>query len=504
MRNKGALSKIALAVLLASTASPVLAQGGANNITIVLPEQPSNLEPCGSILTDVGQVLSQNITEPLTVIDPKDGTPQPKLATKWERVNDTTWRFHLRDGVKFQDGKEFNAEAVAFTLKRMTGGAFTCNNLAKFGSAKLSVTPVDKLTVDIKTEKPEPILPALLSVAMMVSPATPADKAVNDPIGTGPYKLNTFTPQTVVLDRFDGYWGKTPDIAKATYVWRGESSLRAAMVQTGEAQLTPTIAIQDATNPKTDFSYLNSETTAIRIDTEQPPLNDVRVRKALNLAIDWQGMAELFGTGVLRASQMVVPGINGHNPDLKPWGYDPDQAAKLLAEAKADGVPVGTTIKLIGRNGIYPNGNEGLEAMMTMWEAVGFDIDLTMLDVADWTRYLQKPFPQERGPNLLQIMHDNNKGDAAFTVPIFYHSSGQYATFSDPKVDTLIGEALNATDTGRTKAFQEIFSEVHDRIAVDIPMFHMIGYTRVGESLDWRPNLTTNSEIPLAEIRLKK
>jgi peptide/nickel transport system substrate-binding protein len=215
MRNKGALSKIALAVLLASTAAPALAQSGSNNITIVLPEQPSNLEPCGSILTDVGQVLSQNITEPLTVINPKDGTPQPKLATKWERVNDTTWRFHLRDGVKFQDGKEFNAEAVAFTLKRMTGGAFTCNNLAKFGSAKLTVTPVDKLTVDIKTEKPEPILPALLSVAMMVSPATPADKAVNDPVGTGPYKLNTFTPQTVVLDRFDGYWGKTPDIAKA-------------------------------------------------------------------------------------------------------------------------------------------------------------------------------------------------------------------------------------------------------------------------------------------------
>ena len=71
----------------------------------------------------------------------------------------------------------------------------------------------------------------------------------------------------MVLDRFDGYWGKTPDIAKATYVWRAESSLRAAMVQTGEAQLTPAIAIQDANNPETDFSYLNSETTAIRIDT---------------------------------------------------------------------------------------------------------------------------------------------------------------------------------------------------------------------------------------------
>ena len=97
-------------------------------------------------MTNVGQVLSQNVTEPLTVIDAKNGTPQPKLATEWERVDDTTWRFNLRDGVKFQDGTDFNAEAVAFSIKRMTGGAFTCNNIAKFGSAKLTVTPVDNLT----------------------------------------------------------------------------------------------------------------------------------------------------------------------------------------------------------------------------------------------------------------------------------------------------------------------------------------------------------------------
>ena len=502
MTPRGVLS-VACAMLMASAALPAAAQTAGDAITVVLPEQPGNLEPCGSIMTNVGQILNQNVTEPLTVIDPENGTPRPKLATSWERVDDTTWRFRLRDGVKFHDGADFDAEAAAFSIRRMTSGAFTCNNIAKFGSAKLTVTPVDKSTLEIRTGMPEPILPALLSVAMMVSPKTPADRAVNDPVGTGPYELETFTPQTVVVERFDGYWGETPDIAKATYVWRAESSLRAAMVQTGEAQLTPAIAIQDATNPETDFSYLNSETTAIRIDTGKAPLDDVRVRKALNLAIDWQGMAELFGDDVLRASQMVVPGINGHNAALEPWTSDPDRAAALLEEARADGVPVGTEIKLIGRNGIYPNGNEALEAMMTMWEAVGFNIDLTMLDVADWTRYLQKPFPSERGPTLLQVMHDNNKGDAAFTIPIFYHSSGQYATFADPRLDARIDEALDLTDETRTKAFQEILAEVHDGIAVDIPMFHMIGYTRVGESLDWRPNLTTNSEIPLAEIRLK-
>src|SRR3546814_5717868 len=98
------------------------------------------------------------------------------------------------------------------------------------------------------------------------------------------------------------------------------------MVETGEADLTPSIAIQDASNPKTDFAYLNSETTAIRIDLEQPPLNDVRIRKALNLAIDWNGLSQLFGDDIHRAAQLVVQGIIGHADKLEPMKSEAAQA----------------------------------------------------------------------------------------------------------------------------------------------------------------------------------
>src|SRR5690606_3743632 len=313
----------------------------------------------------------------------------------------------VRQGVKFHDGADLDAQAVVYSIERMTGGKLTCNNMAKFGNAKLQVKALDKHTVEIKSDQPSPILPTLLSVVMVVSPNTPVDKAVNDPVGTGPFKLVTFNPQTVVVEAFDGYWGKQPAVAIATYVWRQESSIRAAMVETGEADLTPSIAIQDATNPDSDFAYLNSETTAIRIDLTQPPLDDVRIRKALNLAIDWEGLAQLFGDDIQRASQMVVPGIIGHDDKLAAWKYDADQARELVEQAKADGTKVDTEIKLIGRNGIYPNGAEAMEAMMAMWQAVGLNVKLVMLDVADWTRYLQKPFPAERGANLVQMMHDN-------------------------------------------------------------------------------------------------
>jgi len=501
--NRAGIVSLVSAALAAALAGPAAAQDASREVRIVLPEQPANLEPCGTIVTNIGQILNQNVTEPLSVINPKTGKAEPKLAAGWEQLDPNTWRIKLRQGVKFHDGAPFNAKAVAYSIERMTGGKVTCSNMAKFGNAKLTVTPVDEYTVEIKSDRPEPILPTLLSVVMAVSPNTPADKAVNDPVGTGPYKLATFTPQTVVLERFDGYWGKQPEVSKATYVWRQESSIRAAMVETGEADLTPSIAIQDATNPKTDFSYLNSETTAIRIDVAQPPLDDVRIRKALNLAIDWDGLGQLFGDDIERAAQMVVPGIVGHDDKLEPWKYDAAEARKLVDAARADGVKVDTEIKLIGRNGIYPNGAEAMEAMMTMWQAAGLNVKLVMLDVADWLRYLQKPYPAERGANLLQMMHDNNKGDAAFTIPIFYRSSGQYSMMNDPAVDKEIDVAMAATGQAREDAFKKIFDQMRKEVVPDIPMFHMIGYTRVGERLDWKPDITTNSEIPLANLHFK-
>src|SRR5690606_39912509 len=104
------------------------------------------------------------------------------------------------------------AQGVVYSIERMTGGKLTCNNMAKFGNAKLLVKALDEHTVEIKSDQPSPILPTLLTVVMVVSPNTPVDKAVNDPVGSGPFKLVTFNPQTVVVEAFDGYWGKKPAV----------------------------------------------------------------------------------------------------------------------------------------------------------------------------------------------------------------------------------------------------------------------------------------------------
>ena len=229
----------------------------------------------------------------------------------------------------------------------------------------------------------------------------------------------------------------------------------------------------------------------MRIDTQMPPLDDVRVREALNLAIDWDGMGEaLFGDDVLRA---IADGGSGRQRAttrrIKPWSYDPQRAKQLIEEAREDGVPVDTEIKLIARNGFFPNSAESLEAMMG-------DVGRSSASTSTWrssrpptgSAISTSPSPADRGPTLFQQQHDNNTGDAGFTVPVMYTSDGQYSTIEDPELDALILEAMSVQRRRARQALPDVFAMVHDEIIADVPMYHMIGYVRVGDRIeDWRP-----------------
>jgi peptide/nickel transport system substrate-binding protein len=276
------------------------------------------------------------------------------------------------------------------------------------------------------------------------------------------------------------------------------------MVAAGEADLSPYIARQDATDPKTDVAYLNAETSNMRIDVTTPPLNDVRVRKALNLALDREALrTAIFGEDTVAAAQLVTEAVFGYNPDLKPWPYDPEEARRLIAAAKADGVDVDVPMKIIARPGIYPNASEAVEALMAMWSEVGLNFTAQNFEIADWLKYLRKPFPENVGPNVQQEQHDNGKGDAIFTVFNKYHSKGTVSKLGDPKLDALIEKGQASTGDERRAAFQEVFRYLREDVVADVNLFHMVGYARVSPKISWTPNLQTNNEINLSEVTFK-
>lgn len=498
MWRKGSIA----AMLLMSSSALAMAQD--NQVTIVLSEELDVLEPCMASRSNIGRVILQNISETLTELKPGEGLV-PRLATGWKDEGDGKWSFKLREGVTFHDGSAFGADDVVHSIERTTNNdAIVCEIGAKFfGGMDLKATAVDDTTLEVTADPPSPILPLLLSTLTIVPSDTPMDKFVDKPIGTGPYTFDEYNRgQDIKLSYNENYWGDEPAVKEATYVFRSDSAVRAAMVETGEADIAPNIAVQDATNEKMDFSYPNSETVYLRIDNETPPLNDKRVREALNYAVDREAfVGTILANGTILATGMTPPSTIGYNKDLKPFPYDVDKAKALLEEARADGVPVDEKITLIGRTNNFGNVLETMEAILQMFQDVGFNIELQMYEVAEWENFYSKPFAEDRGPSMVEAMHDNANGDPVFSMYFKYHSQGLQSGVNDPKIDDLIERATVASGDEREKLWKELFAYIQNDAVVDVLLFHMVGFSAVNPRLDFKPTIRTNSELQLSQIK---
>lgn len=491
--------------LLASAALMVLgSQAWAQGVTVVLPDEPPTLEACQSMENAIGRVGLGNIVESLTVRDQATGELKPHLATAWEQTGELTWRFHLREGVKFHDGSDFDAAAAKLAIDRSMNPDLTCSTRTKyFGDKTLDVSVVDDHTIDITTEAPEPILPLVMTTHVMYVIDSVDTGFVREPVGTGPYRLAEWPAgQHILLERFDDYWGEAPEVAEGRIVWRTESSVRAAMVQQGEADLAPIISPQDVT-PEIGVAYPNSETTRLNLDLLMSPMDDIRIRAAINFAIDREMLKVTLGPDVIIATQMFVPQISGYNPETKVWPYDPEQARALIEDARADGVPVDTEIEFVGRIGHFPGVAELQEAVHAMLLDVGLNVRLQWYEAAQKNAMQTKPFAEGRPPQIFVDQHDNNKGDAVFTVAAKYRSDAGQSRTVDPYLDYLIDYASEQPQgEERVAAWHRAMDRV-EAIIPDAMLYHMVGYAAVGERIDYVPTLATTNEVHLSDISFR-
>lgn len=476
-----------------------------NSVTVVLSEELEIVEPCSATKSNVGRVLFQNISETITEMVPGTGL-QPRLAESWTDMGDGTWRFNLRKGVTFSDGSAMAADDVAHSLKRMKSKDIACEIGAKFfGGIEITSNIIDDHTLDVTANPAQPILPMLMSTVTVTTSDTPMDKFVDHPVGTGPYTFDEYARgQHIKLSANPNYWGAQPDVQQATYVFRADSAVRAAMVAAGEADIAPNIALQDALDKSLDFSYPNSETVFLRLEHAKPPLNDRRVREALNLAVDREAfVGTILADGTLLATGITPPSTIGYDADLKPYAFDPDRARALLEEARADGVPVDTEITMIGRINNFANVLETMEALLAMYEDVGFNMNLKMVEVGEWLERYAKPFPEDRGPEIIEAQHDNANGDPVFSMYFKYHSEGQQSGLTDSNIDAMIAEASAATGAEREAKWKKLFGHLHKDVIADVMLFHMVGFSRVNDRLDFAPTIRTNSELQLSQIKFK-
>ncbi|MFI1483941.1 ABC transporter substrate-binding protein [Streptomyces sp. NPDC020747] len=474
---------------------------GPDTLRVVLPEEPPTLEPCDASLTATGRVTRANITEALTERDPSTGRLEQALATKWTRNSPTSWTFTLREGVKFHDDSPFTAGAAAFSIKRATDSDIDCNvDGYIFTDSEITAKAVDDTTLEVTTAEPDPILPLRLSFVEIVPTSTDPDSRVRKPIGTGPYRIDEWSQGRFLrLKRFSGYWGEAPDYAAAKYVWRAEGGVRAAMVTNNEADVAIGLAPEDGAGDRA-VEFTTNEVSYLRMDATKAPLDDVRIRRAINYAVDREGLVTAVFSG-RPSGQLVSKGVTGYNPRVEPWPYDPKRAKRLVAEARADGVPTDTTITIIGRTGIYPKAAEAMEVVQDGLLKAGLKVKIKMLDVNAWLEYLLRPFPKGIGPTLLQAQHGNQAGDAAFTMGQIYGSKGAQSSYGTPELDALTKQAQLASDDKRQKAFADAFAHQNDEVVRDAVMANMTGILALSPNVRYRPDSATNDEMRLSDMR---
>lgn len=479
-------------------------QGGydPNTLRIVLSQEPPTLEPCEGSLTSTGIVTRSNITEPLVERDSTTGELLPLLATEWRQTAPTEWTFTLRDGVAFSDGAPFTSEDAAFSIDRAVNSDLNCNvDGYVFGDEKLSLRTPDANTVVVGTTEPDPILPLRISFVEIVPRTTSATEKVREPIGTGPYAIQDWQyGQKLILARNATYWGKPPAFAKAEYKWRSEGSVRAAMITNDEVDIATGLGPEDGAGDL-GVPFQNNETTALRITGNEAPLNDMRVRQAINYSVNRTGIVKALFRGLGEpAAQLIPEGVIGYNDQLELWPHDPEKARQLVDEARADGVPVDRQIRLIGRNSQFPGVTETVEVIQSELANAGLNVKIEMMDTAAQLEYQLQPFPANAGPFLALIQHGNQAGDAAFTVDQYMRSDGAQSAFGTPAFDEQIAAAGRLTGDRRQQAYAQIFADEPQKIMQFAYIAHMRGILGKSARVDYTPNPATGDEMLLAAM----
>lgn len=371
------------------------------DLVIAVADNPPTLEPAKE-LSNVGTRITYSVFDTLIRRDFLSGEGGsgsklvPSLATSWKRIDDKTLEVSLRQGVKFQNGADFNADDVVFTFspERLTGKESPLPQGRAYFGVLDHVEKVDDHTVRFVTKAPDPLLEQRLAswASWIVDKddwlAKAKDKGYAQfPVGTGPYMLDEYrADQYIRLKAFDGYWGGAPTASTVTFKKVQEPAARIAGLVSGEFDIVTNVAPDQIAQID---SYGDVETRSVVLanshvlvyNTHNPVLEDKRVRQAMNLAIDRKLLVDALWDG-----KAVVP--NGHQypeygdmyqADRPNFAYDPEKAKKLLAEAGYKG----ETIVYSTEPNYYLNALPAAQAILEMWKAVGINATLNVVEDVD-------------------------------------------------------------------------------------------------------------------------
>ncbi|HLR64615.1 MAG TPA: glutathione ABC transporter substrate-binding protein [Pseudogracilibacillus sp.] len=442
--------------------------------------------------------VGENIYETLTVLD-EDQEVQPGLAESWEEVDETTWDFKLREGVKFHDGEELTAEVVKVNFERLVDERIASPRAFLLDQVE-SVEVVDDYTVRLNLEYAyAPILSNLAHNGTgIMSPkiieedyaqlASDEENESNDdepaaegdpdgyinqnPVGTGPFVFEEWVPgEKVVLTRNDDYWGDVAKLDSVEFKVVSEQSARVAELETDSSHVADgigpnNISRVDGMDNASALQIPSVSLDYVGINVQKEPFDDVRVRQAISMAIDKEEIIEGVYEGVgIPAIGPLAPLVFGFDEDVSGLEYDIDKAKELLAEA---GYEDGFTTT------IWTNDSEQRMdtaiVVQSQLDEIGIDVEIEELE---WGAYLERTANGDH--DMFILGWSTVTSDADYGLYPLFHSSqhgspGNRSFLDNEEVDKLLEDARMATDQDER---QELYSEVQELLVEEAPMLYL-------------------------------
>ncbi|MFT4192843.1 MAG: ABC transporter substrate-binding protein [Comamonas sp.] len=436
-----------------------------------------------------------------SIVDRRDHDTLPSLAQSWRSLDARTWEFKLNPKITWHDGKPFTSEDIAFSFQRARSVPGSVASYAGRLREVESVQTPDAHTVIIKTRVPTPGLLTDIGAVYIVSKHVGEKASTEDynagraVIGTGPYKLVSYTPgDRSVLVRNDNYWGKKPDWARVEYRFVNNGAARTAALLAGDVDVIDKVAPADIKKLSASKniavhaypglralllqpSFREGPNEFIRDNAGQPlpnnPLRDVRVRKALSLAINRNAIADrILQNTVTPASQDMPKGTAGYNPDIAPTPYDAERARKLLAEA---GYPQGFQLTIHVPADRYPQAPEALQAVAQFWTRIGVK---TTLESVPWALYSSRANKNEFALSVLAW--GNGTGELGYALVNVFATvdaakglgASNWGRYSSPALDQALAAYTQEFDANKAETILRHAARILDDDQAVIPLFH--------------------------------
>ena len=435
-------------------------------VVIVLSEEATDISPYSLNLNNL--IRSANIYQGLVGFD-SNLRIIPALSISWGNINDTTWEFKLRKGVKFHDRSNFNAESVITSFNDAKQG----NNpqIYPYLSNIKEIKVIDDFNIQIITNEPDPLLLSKLTKIYI-------NKKGN--IGTGPYKLVKWDKgNNLYLTAFREYWGKKPTYKNANYKVTSNKTQRKKDFKSGLTDILTSVPQDQALNlPKNQIKTSYSlEVNFLMFNLNNKILANKNTREVIRNLFDPDKIVGIGNNFVRLTSQFIAPGVYGFNSDIKNFEYNEENIrTNIFGKNRLERISLD-----------YPNSYTTLiEYMQKPLKNAGFSLKLNALKGKD---LIDKIKANES--DIFLIGWQAEDGDAGGFLDAFVHSDGEFnnGRYSNLEIDSMIEESRKEMDRAkRLKLLQDIMMKI-DEDLIGIPLFESSRLYAIKNGINWKPRL---------------